>query len=357
MRRAGYYTTYKGKWHLSTELEPDPKSEHNYSNDMNKYGLSDWNPDGDVIGNPRDGFTRDNTSMAGTIEWLRTKGVQLKAEGTPWFLSLDFVNPHDIMYFNTDVPGAKEQETDSLLMEIGRAPKTPGYAQTYDGVVPENWTQDLQEAGRPSAHCEATEASTYFLGRIPPEKERWQRFNDYYLNCMKEVDRKINRVLEEVEDLDLLQETAIIFTSDHGELAGAHGLRGKMGNAYEETIHVPLVVYAPDGPTSQSCNVATSHIDLAPTILGLAGATSEARKCALSGRDLSTLIRNPEDSVVATAQPGSLFAYSMIMSLDSGFFGKIAEMMHQGKSKAEIKASATLPDFSKRGFIRTYFDG
>jgi arylsulfatase len=154
LRAAGYYTAYKGKWHLAGELEPDDERDHNFSRDMERYGFSDWNPTGDVLGSPLDGFVRDNGTMVESIEWLRTKALHLRGEGRPWFLSVDLVNPHDIMYFNTDLPGEPVQDKGGLLFPTTFAPDTPSYAQTYSGIVPDNFTQDLDEEGRPPAHAE-----------------------------------------------------------------------------------------------------------------------------------------------------------------------------------------------------------
>jgi arylsulfatase A-like enzyme len=360
LRQLGYYTAYKGKWHLASELEPDPKRDHNYANDMERYGFSDWNTEGDVIGHTLDGFLSDNDTFAGAVHWIRSKGLQLKGEGTPWFLSIDLVNPHDIMYFNTDLPGETIHDTGNLMMQLSRAPDTPTYKQTYDGIVPDNWTQELDEEGRPAAHRELMEVAAYALGRIPPEKARWQRFNDYYVNCMKEVDRKIARLIEEVEDLGLLEDTVVVFTADHGELGGAHGLRSKAGNAYEECIHVPLVIYTPGGPAGTSCDAVTSHVDLAPTLLGLSGANSgavDAMARSLPGKDLSRLIADPKNASSDAARAGALFAYSGVLFLDSSFIANMVEMTSQGKTPEEIRASGHKPDLTKRGLMRTYYDG
>jgi arylsulfatase len=202
--------------------------------------------------------------------------------------------------------------------------------------------------------------SEHFLGRIPPELKRWQRFNDYYLNCMKEVDRKIARLVEEVDDLGLLDDTVIIFTSDHGEMGGAHGLRSKTGNAYEDTVHVPLVVYTPGGAEGARCDAITSHLDIAPTLLGLSGASRQAVAGitqSLPGKDFSELARNPKDATANSVRSGLLFAYSMVLTLDSDFLGSMVDMRQEGKDPEEIKASGLKPDMTKRGFMRTYFDG
>ena len=155
-------------------------------------------------------------------------------------------------------------------------------------------------------------------------------------------------------------ETVIIFTSDHGEMGGAHGLRSKMGNAYEDTVHVPLVIYTPGGAAGASCDAITSHLDLAPTLLALSGAEPsdvEGIAQGLPGKDFSALARNPKDATANSVRSGLLFAYSMVLTLDSNFLANMVEMQHQGKDQAEIKASGVKPDLTKRGFVRTYFDG
>ncbi|MEX1281464.1 MAG: sulfatase-like hydrolase/transferase [Acidimicrobiia bacterium] len=358
LREVGYYTAYKGKWHLAAELEPEEGRDHNYAADMEPYGFSDWNPTGDVIGDPLDGFHHDNGTMVAAIEWLRTKGLRLRDEGTPWFLSIDLVNPHDIMYFNTDLPGERIQDPGDLLFPTSRAPETPTYDRSYAGVVPGTFAQPLDDEGRPAAHAEFEAAMAIGLGRIPAEADRWQRFNDYYFNCIREVDRKIERVIRELDDLGLLDDTVIVFSSDHGEMGGAHGMRGKGGNAYEESIHVPLVIVAPDGPAGVRCDAVTSHVDLAPTFLNIgrpAGRAAEALTDGLPGRDLTPLVYAPTEH--AAGRDAALFTYSGVMTLDAVFIERLAEVMARGGEPSELRAAGIRPDFGKRGFQRTVIDG
>ena len=68
----------------------------------------------------------------------------------------------------------------------------------------------------------------------------------------------------------MMKNTIIVFTSDHGELLGAHNLRGKAGNIYENNIHVPLMIYHPEHPGGRTCEHVTSHLDLAPTFVDMA---------------------------------------------------------------------------------------
>ena len=94
-----------------------------------------------------------------------------------------------------------------------------------------------------------------------------------------------------------------MFTSDHGDMLGAHGgLLQKWHNAYDEAIRVPLLVSGPGVDTgAPAVQIATSHVDLLPTLLGLAGVDVEARPRSRSrahhvetqplvGRDLSPLL-------------------------------------------------------------------
>lgn len=357
LRQAGYYTAYKGKWHLSEALEPDEDRDHDYRRDMEPYGFSDWNPTGDVIGHAWDGFVADNGTLMASVEWLRTKGLQLRSAGTPWFLSVDLVNPHDIMYFNTDRPGQPVQDPGNLMMGTSFAPDTPNYAQSHRDVVPASFDQELDQEGRPAAHSEFEDAMALALGRIPTEFDRWQRFNDYYFNCIREVDRKIEFLIRELGDLGFLNNTVIIFTGDHGEMGGAHGMRGKGGNGYEESIHVPLVIVTPGGPQGTTCNAVTSHVDLAPTFLNISGTPNRSVKAiadALPGQDLTPLATDPTARQVRDA---ALFTYGGVLTLDADFLSRMVEMVAAGNSPAQIRESGMRPDFTKRGFQRTMFDG
>jgi len=116
------------------------------------------------------------------------------------------------------------------------------------------------------------------------------------------VDAAIMRILDELHTRGLADDTIIVFTSDHGDLLGAHGgLLQKWHNAFDEAIRVPLLVSGPGiDPDAGGVEIATSHVDLVPTLLGLAGvdvgtaAAAVARHHVetqpLPGRDLSPLL-------------------------------------------------------------------
>jgi len=112
-----------------------------------------------------------------------------------------------------------------------------------------------------------------------------------YFGCNSFVDAEIGRVIDAVHELSL-ENTWIIFTSDHGDLLGAHGLHGKGPVMYEEITHIPLIVELP-GQASGGRTVQTtvSHIDLLPTMLQAADLPASP---ILEGESLLPLLKGQE---------------------------------------------------------------
>ena len=360
MREAGYYTAYKGKWHLDIKLEPDAKKDHSYNDDMEQYGFSDFQKRGDYLGNMNEGSVEDDGIAAEAREWLRTRGVTLQDEDKPWFLAVNFINPHDVMYFHPELSGDDTRGLPPHLFPTTTGPDTPIYSKTYKDSIPISYDQPIDEKGRPSAHAEFAETTAELMGPIPPEKERWERFRDYYYNCMADVDTHIGSIIDELEDLGFLENTTIIFTSDHGELQGSHGgLTNKGGFAYENNCHVPFIICQAGGRAGVKCDAITSHLDLAPTVVGLSDTNDDKKleiTAELPGNDLSTLLDQPEGAAVNAIREGALFTYQMVITLDDKFLITMGKMKKEGASVNEIK-KALRPDMDKRGFTRAIIDG
>jgi arylsulfatase len=200
------------------------------------------------------------------------------------------------------------------------------------------------------------------LGHIPLEEERWRRFNDFYINSIRTMDFQIANLLSELDALGLADRTIIVFTADHGEMAGAHGLHGKGPFAYEENIHIPLIIRHPDVKGGQSCRALSSHIDIVPTLLAMAGA-SDSQRGEFAGRDLpgknlTPVLGRPASADAHAAREGILFTYSALLTNDAGLIGVAGEAIAAGKDpKESMKASRFKPDLRKRGNVRTVFDG
>jgi arylsulfatase len=361
LRKAGYYTAYKGKWHLNKEFDAHEPDKF-FTKEMEQYGFSDFISPGDLIGHTLGGYSFDHLIAGSAVTWLRRRGRPLSDEGKPWSLFVSLVNPHDIMYFNTDAPGQKVQDSGALLARAARTPDHQFFKATWDQPIPTNLRQPLNEAGRPGSHAEFDKIWDHALGNIPLEDDRWRRFTDYYINCIRLVDLQMGMIFAELDALGLADRTIIVCTSDHGELGGAHGLRGKGPFAYEQGIHIPFNVVHPDVKGGQTCKALTSHIDSVPTLLSLAGVPA-ARRSELAGRDLpgkdlAPVIGNPSSAGLHAARESVLFAYSGISTNDSTLIGMVAKAKSEGKQPMEaVKAAGYQPDLKKRGSVRTVFDG
>ncbi|MCA8911255.1 MAG: sulfatase-like hydrolase/transferase [Planctomycetes bacterium] len=361
LREAGYYTAYKGKFHLALELEEanDPENPQKLLTEvMEDYGFSDYFNVGDIICNTRGGYEHDGIITSMAVGWLRAKGRPMADEGKPWFLAVNLINPHDVMYVDTDLPDQPVQKANDPVMDIAPPPDTVEYRASWDAPLPKSRHQPWDDAGRPQAHREFQKSREVLLGNWPDEDRRWRLLQDYYFNAIRDNDRQVVRLLDELETQGLLENTILIFTSDHGELGGAHQMHGKGSCAYAEQNHVPLIVVHPEARGGQRCQALTSHLDMAPTILSMAGVKPSGN---LKGHDFSPLLEAPGDAGLNELRDGALFNFNMLGYLDGDFLKSMKKMRDAkkaGKAVAAIDlAAAGKQALEKRGAIRSWFDG
>jgi arylsulfatase len=366
LREAGYYTAYKGKWHLTKEFETVNElgtPTKIFTKEMEAYGFSDYFGIGDIIAHDRGGYLHDGIISAMGVSWLRGRGTELAAQGKPWFLAVNLVNPHDIMFIDTDRPGEPVQAR-NILGHIRPEPANPLYAKQWAFDLPTTYSQKLDVPGRPAAHADYLKSHDALVGNIPNEDWRWRRRHNYYLNCLRDVDRNIAPLLDELEALGLASKTIIVLTSDHGDLDGAHRLHSKGATSYREQNNVPLIVVHPAYAGGKRCKAVTSHLDIAPTLVAMTNASAEKRTAItkdLPGKDLSSLVAAPEEAGLTAARDGMLFCYNMFAYIDGDFLEKVVGILQQPDGKAKLKemaqSGAMKPDLTKRGAIRGVFDG
>ena len=104
----------------------------------------------------------------------------------------------------------------------------------------------------------------------------WASDEERYQATVQALDSSLAELFSGLEERDLLKDTAIVFTADHGDEFGEHGGRHHGHTLYEEMVHVPLWLYSPNLP-SQEVSAPMSHIDIAPTLLDLLGLRAEPR--------------------------------------------------------------------------------
>ncbi|HEX7373641.1 MAG TPA: sulfatase-like hydrolase/transferase [Steroidobacteraceae bacterium] len=362
LRQAGYYTAYKGKWHLTKEFETVNKlgsPTKIFTEEMEAYGFSDYVGIGDIIAHTQGGYLHDGITTAMAGSWLRGKGRELAASGKPWFLAVNLVNPHDVMFYDTDAPGTAVQSARGLT-HVARDPVDPLYAAQWSFELPKSHAQRLDAPGRPPAHRDFLLSHDALVGNIPDEVDRWRRRHNYYLNCLRDADRNIAAVLAELDAAGLTDRTIIVLTADHGDMDGAHQLHAKGAVAYREQNNVPLVISHPARAGGQRCQAITSHIDLAPTLVAMTGVPADRQKAIvkdLPGKDLSGLLAAPAQAGVNALHEGVLFNYNMFAYLDGDYLLKAVAFVQQGGDPKKIKESGLVPDLMKRGAVRSVYDG
>jgi arylsulfatase A-like enzyme len=305
-RAGGYRTHYRGKWHISHadliipgthdglmasdnngDPLPDAVAAYRNTDRLDPFGFSGWigrEPHGAAksdCGTVRDGvFAQQVVELFDDLAAARTEG--------PWLTVASFVNPHDIAFSGF----GWEQ-----ILRFG-----PPDDSVPD--VPEPPSQSDPFAGRPA--CQEAFKGIWPQMIFETATDLGYRRLYYYLH--KLVDQAIGRILESLERNGMADDTIVVFTSDHGDLLGAHGgLIQKWCNAFDEATRVPLLIAGPGiAIGGEGVTVPTSHVDLIPTLLGLAGIDVEQAAAGvaarhdeahpLPGRDLSAIVRDTGDS-------------------------------------------------------------
>jgi uncharacterized protein len=105
-----------------------------------------------------------------------------------------------------------------------------------------------------------------------------------YINAAHHVDEQVGRLVSALESRGLLDKTIILFTGDHGEefMEKGHWGHGHGNTFPEEQIRVPLVMHVPGQAEGEVVNYRTSHLQVAPTLLGLLGVTAPSRSYSLA---------------------------------------------------------------------------
>ncbi len=244
----GYRTSYVGKWHngATGNVFIPPELRGGFQEFIGYQCYNDYLKNirfFDEVGNvdQREGHRTDITSDI-AIERLD----RLAQRDEPFALFVSYQNPH-----------YPEQPS-------------PEYAAMYEG-----------KAIRRRPNCQEIDP---FVGTASPPSPRpfgkdpnFQRYGnnldqylrDYYA-MVTQLDANVGRMLHELEKRGLRDNTVIVFTSDHGDLQGSHGLKNK-GRPWEESTRIPLIVDLPQGAEGVVLDELVSGIDIAATLVDLAG--------------------------------------------------------------------------------------
>jgi N-acetylglucosamine-6-sulfatase len=259
LQASGYATAFIGKYHLGRDGGKRPGFDHWVSyagRGSGPYHDPELHVDGDEVSSVP-GFSTDiMTDMA--VQWIRARG-----DG-PFFLLLSLKNPHTPYR-----PPARHQG----LYEDVQVP-IPASFQDPAAGLPEFLRATPHERG---------------MGRFLEDPVGLWRA---YSRMIPSLDESVGRIYRALQEEGILDRTALIFTSDHGHLLGEQGLVLKR-TPYEPTVRVPLIVrhqrlFSP----GTHLKPPVLNVDIAPTILGLAGAPVPPE---MSGESLLPLARGEDD--------------------------------------------------------------
>ena len=341
-------TPYYGKWHLSYD-----------ASDLEKYGFKSYTPFEDYPGFQGQGLRKDHDIATSAVGWLQQRVASKNTN--PFFLSVNFINPHDKQWFwggmqatnyndvyqlNLPAPPGQPQPptwekppqdyTHNIEFE-DNPPSSYPYSGDITSAIP-NWEDQQALNAKPGAQSvlkevfqyqmggiyEADEASSqnytqvnspagFYYADTPLHEDRhkaiapynyWTTALNSYIQIMKILDDEIEAFLKDIPP-EIWQNTVFILTSDHGEYGSSHGLQGKGGSVYEEGIRVPLLVYDQSGnftkATGETRNQLTSSVDLLPMIVTMAYGSSDWMKKG----DYQTLYGNRCDLLSILQSPSA----------------------------------------------------
>ena len=360
MRNEGYYTAFKGKWHLS---EVPPLTE----DALDSYGFSDYQLWGDPWGGPLEGEMKDGAIALETVDWLRHRAPK----DQPWLLVSSLVNPHDVMYLaeEDEFPGAGDNAV--FGRQLHRSQDLGVTREWFDPALPPNFDDDLgQMPYGPRAYKQFVEQ--HYTTVRDEDRHAWQKRRNYLINCMRLVDQEFGKILAELDRQGLWDSTVVIFTSDHGEMNGAHRMHQKGGIHYQEATVVNMTAIVPGGEQGARSNAVGSHLDLTPTVLAFAGVTDAeraARYPQLPGRNLAEVLHTPSTATPPRGSQespgdGALLMWDGLHQQDpdwsaTGALFPILNLPEEERVAAlrHVGARFGAPDYTKRTFYRAVVDG
>ena len=255
---AGYNTSYIGKWHLyANELGAHyearnsfvPRGPHRlgFEGEWKAFNFhhENFSPPAYYHEETPDKLTYGPGEYEATVQTDQAIDFIARAardpEGKPFSLILSYGPPHD-PWGPDNVP-----ERFWRMFENERFPNPPNYRNEDDAPYNDKWA-----------------------GLSPAERDELESWRRGYFAQVASLDAEFGRLMAALDGSGQAENTIVVFTSDHGEMFGAHGRRAKL-IFYEEAAHVPFIVRWPGHiPAGSLPDVCLSTVDILPTLAGLA---------------------------------------------------------------------------------------
>lgn len=247
---AGYDTAYFGKWHM---------------------GYPMWRSG--THSKLRNGFEISHITIDDDETLAHAAGYVRQSHGKPFFMVASFLNPHNVCEFS--------RGDFDPWRRIG-----PGVPKDQWPPAPANLHPPRNETDSMSLMRKAYDAELKYFPVGDFNAEDWRHLRWGYYRLIEWIDHRIGRLVATLHERGLDDNTVIVFTSDHGEAAGAHRWVQKTA-FYDECVRVPFIVRYPGHVPPGVCEkLVNTGVDLAPTLLDFAGIPIPAN---LPGRSVKPL--------------------------------------------------------------------
>ena len=279
LKHNGYDTGYAGKWHLDGTPRPGwvhPQRCFGFEDNRWMFNRGHWkqiisrgsdNPrvftSGEAVGN----------SETYTTDWLKDRTIDFlkQKRDKPFCFMLSIPDPH--------APFPVRPPYDTMF----KPENMPIPANFADANIAE-WAKENQD--------------TYYNLNDTERESKLRKQRALYCGMVKLIDDCVGEIVAELENQRIADNTIIVFTSDHGDYLGQHGLFGK-NIMYEDAYRIPMIIRCPEkirkGITVDSI---FSTVDFQPTILKLMGCTPSGRE---EGCDKSAILAGETDSPTSEA--------------------------------------------------------
>ncbi len=282
---SGHETAYFGKWHIGPADDLfDSTFDHThprpYEGGPPYLSSSHWHPSaslaevGESLGGGRAGTLLMPMAEFPDVyaadlmrDFVRSQGTR----GAPFVGFCAFPGPHS-GWFVPDEFGIR-----------------------YDPAEIELWPNHHDDfAGKPvyQKKLRLHQVSPEGHSHLPGGDDQLRELLAGLFSYMELIDEQVGRVLEALDEAGLAEETTVVFTADHGDMAGAHGFLSKGGYMYDETTRIPMIMRPAGGSDPQRIDAPVHLMDLTATILHtIAGEPVEAMQThELHGQSLLPLI-------------------------------------------------------------------
>lgn len=288
LRDAGYRVAHLGKWHGETATDPSQwgiddyvPEEAGYDQWRAEQGLPPRERQNGWFGEVDTHITAEQHRLAWGASHAERCIEEYHATGDPFFVRWDPSEPH--------LPNMIPPELESLYPAQAIDP-WPSFNDTLEGKP---WIQAQQRR--------TWEVDTWTW-------EQWAPMVSRYLSDITLLDRQIGRLLDTLDRLGIAENTLVIYTTDHGDLCGGHGMIDKHFVMYDDVVRVPLIMRWPEVlPRGEVCDDMVCHeIDLTATVCAAAGID---RPAGFVGHDLLPVIEKQTQrrDVVFSQYHGSQF--------------------------------------------------